>query len=82
MWCAYQLCMCVVYAIISVTCTGCALEWCFPCQATWHAAITCKQFVQGDEQFKRWTKEFLYGQPNARKCPKCKVWTDVHCLVV
>ncbi|KAK7091292.1 hypothetical protein V1264_008996 [Littorina saxatilis] len=56
------------------TCARCELEWCFNCHSPWHKGLTCKQFRKGDALLKDWAKEFHYGQINAQKCPKCKVF--------
>ncbi|XP_013397941.1 uncharacterized protein LOC106164543 [Lingula anatina] len=58
----------------SVTCSECHLVWCFPCQAPWHEGVTCKQFKKGDKLLRQWAKEYHYGQPNAKRCPSCKIF--------
>lgn len=58
---------------LKVTCSKCALVWCFDCHAPWHQNIKCKEYKKGDKLVKSWAKEFSYGQKNAVKCPKCKV---------
>lgn len=58
---------------ICVQCPKCELDWCFPCQAPWHAGIKCKAFLKGDRLLKNWAHEYHFGQQNAQKCPKCKV---------
>ncbi|XP_071110560.1 uncharacterized protein [Haliotis cracherodii] len=61
---------------IQVQCSKCELEWCFPCQAPWHEGVTCKQFRKGDRLVKTWANEYHYGQQNAQKCPKCKIFIE------
>ncbi|XP_022091132.1 probable E3 ubiquitin-protein ligase RNF217 [Acanthaster planci] len=56
-----------------VTCL-CGMLWCFRCHSPWHENITCKQYQRGDRLLKEWAKEHHYGQPNANRCPKCKVY--------
>ncbi|XP_038051715.1 probable E3 ubiquitin-protein ligase RNF217 [Patiria miniata] len=56
-----------------VTCL-CGLLWCFRCHAPWHEDISCKQYQRGDRLLREWAKEHHYGQPNANRCPKCKVY--------
>lgn len=57
-----------------VTCPKCLLEWCFSCHSPWHKGITCRAFRKGDLLLKDWAREFHYGQLNAQKCPKCKIY--------
>lgn len=58
---------------IRIKCSVCELEWCFLCHAPYHTGLTCKQFVKGNKQLKRWAAERPNGQHNAQKCPSCKV---------
>ncbi|KAK3088458.1 hypothetical protein FSP39_019444 [Pinctada imbricata] len=60
----------------SVCCPDCKLVWCFPCHAPEHKEIKCKEFRKGDKLVKTWAKERKYGQKNAEKCPKCKVYIE------
>lgn len=57
-----------------VICTQCGLNWCFDCHAPWHENIRCREFLKGDKLVKNWAKEFSYGQKNAVRCPKCKIF--------
>ena len=59
---------------LKVICSKCGLTWCFDCHAPWHENIKCKEFRKGDKLVKNWAKEFSYGQQNAVKCPKCKIF--------
>ena len=61
-----------------MVCPECFLVWCFPCQAPWHEAVTCKEFRRGDKLLLRWAQQHVHGQANAQKCPKCKVTRDAH----
>jgi hypothetical protein len=65
-----------------VTCSACALKWCFSCHAPWHEGVTCTEYLKGDKQFLHWTRErvviragmdYTMDQRNAQQCPKCKV---------
>ena len=58
---------------VKVECPECQLDWCFDCQAPWHANIKCKDFRKGDELLKSWAREHHFGYQNAQRCPKCKV---------
>ena len=58
---------------LCVTCAECQLDWCFSCQAPWHANIKCKEFRRGDKLLRAWAREHHFGQVNAQRCPKCKV---------
>ena len=58
---------------IKVECPDCKLDWCFECQAPWHANIKCRDFRKGDELLKSWAREHHFGHQNAQRCPRCKV---------
>ncbi|XP_033640973.1 probable E3 ubiquitin-protein ligase RNF217 [Asterias rubens] len=53
---------------------ACGLLWCFRCHAPWHPNMSCKEYFKGDRLLKSWAKERHFGEPNAKKCPKCKVY--------
>lgn len=55
-------------------CTKCELIWCFKCHAPWHEGISCAKYVKADNMLKYWAKEVHFGQQNAQKCPKCKIY--------
>ncbi|XP_061177348.1 uncharacterized protein LOC133186080 [Saccostrea echinata] len=60
-----------------IVCKDCHLEWCFICHAPWHReGITCKDYQKGDKLVKNWAKEFHYGNKNAERCPKCKIFIE------
>ena len=59
--------------LFKVVCPECFLVWCFPCQAPWHEAVTCKEFRRGDKLLLKWAQQHVHGQANAQRCPKCKV---------
>ncbi|XP_060566873.1 E3 ubiquitin-protein ligase arih1-like [Ruditapes philippinarum] len=59
-----------------ITCSECHFDWCFECQAPWHNGIKCKEFRKGDKLVKSWAKEKHYGNTNAQKCPKCKIFIE------
>ncbi|XP_052096934.1 uncharacterized protein LOC127731983 [Mytilus californianus] len=59
---------------LKVICSRCGLTWCFDCHAPWHENVKCKEFKKGDKLVKNWAKELSYGQKNAVRCPKCKVF--------
>ncbi|GFO28919.1 E3 ubiquitin-protein ligase arih2 [Plakobranchus ocellatus] len=59
---------------LQVCCAQCKLIWCFLCQAPYHNGITCKEYRKGDVMLRKWAKEWSYGQFNAQRCPKCKVY--------
>ncbi|XP_041361449.1 uncharacterized protein LOC121377502 isoform X2 [Gigantopelta aegis] len=59
---------------LEVKCDKCELEWCFTCQAPLHKGVNCKTFKKGDQLVKMWASEFHYGQQNAQRCPKCKIF--------
>ncbi|XP_076084186.1 uncharacterized protein LOC143054973 [Mytilus galloprovincialis] len=59
---------------LKVICSRCALTWCYDCHAPWHEDVKCKEFKKGDKLVKNWAKELSYGQKNAVRCPKCKVF--------
>lgn len=69
-----------------IQCPDCQLEWCFRCHAPWHAKLSCKKFQKGDRLVKYWAKETNKGEPNAQRCPKCKIYiqkidgcNQIHC---
>ncbi|XP_077990328.1 E3 ubiquitin-protein ligase RNF217-like [Glandiceps talaboti] len=57
-----------------VSCPECFLVWCFPCHAPWHEGISCREYKRGDKLLKAWAREKSYGQNNAQRCPKCRVY--------
>ncbi|XP_070534844.1 E3 ubiquitin-protein ligase RNF217-like isoform X2 [Ptychodera flava] len=57
-----------------VACPECYLVWCFPCHAPWHEGISCREYKKGDKLLRAWAKERSYGQNNAQRCPKCRVY--------
>ncbi len=60
---------------VKITCAQCRHDWCFDCQAPWHAGVTCKQFKKGDKHFHKWTKgQTTAGVANCQKCPTCRVF--------
>lgn len=57
-----------------ITCDSCQFEWCFNCQSPWHSGISCENYRQGDNLFKKWTKVRNRKHiPNCQRCPKCNV---------
>ena len=63
---------------VKVECPDCKLDWCFECQAPWHANIKCKDFRKGDDLLKLWAREQHFGHLNAQRCPRCKVQYWLH----
>ena len=62
-------------ADVKITCDVCQQEWCFHCHAPWHREMSCKEFKQGSQQFRVWTKsKAAGGVPNCQKCPTCRVY--------
>ncbi|GFR79050.1 E3 ubiquitin-protein ligase arih1 [Elysia marginata] len=59
---------------LQVCCPHCQFVWCFLCQAPYHSGLTCKEYCKSDGEVRKWAKEWTYGQFNAQKCPKCKIF--------
>ncbi|RUS83246.1 hypothetical protein EGW08_009010 [Elysia chlorotica] len=59
---------------LQVCCDQCRFVWCFLCQAPYHTGLSCKEYRKGDGMVRKWAKEWSYGQFNAQKCPKCKIY--------
>ena len=59
---------------VKVQCENCRIEWCFKCHAPWHQGLTCKEFMKGNRQFQKWTKDRPNGVANCQKCPTCRVF--------
>jgi len=58
---------------VMITCPDCQFNWCFSCQAPWHAGLSCSKNRTGDKLLKRWARQKNHDVQNARRCPKCKV---------
>ena len=59
---------------VRLQCEKCGIEWCFRCHSPWHEGLTCKQFVRGDKQFHKWSRDKPNGVANCQKCPTCRVY--------
>ena len=59
---------------VKLQCEKCGIEWCFRCHSPWHDGLTCKQFVRGDKQFHKWSRDRPHGVANCQKCPTCRVY--------
>ena len=59
---------------VKITCENCRIEWCFQCHAPWHSDMTCKNFMRGNKQFRKWTQGCQKGIANCQKCPTCRVF--------
>ncbi|XP_052763086.1 uncharacterized protein LOC128205469 isoform X2 [Mya arenaria] len=55
---------------------NCKLTWCFVCHAPWHTGLKCRDFRKGNKMVKSWAREKHYGQTNAQRCPKCKIFIE------
>lgn len=59
---------------LKITCEVCDQEWCFRCHAPWHTDMSCKEFKNGNRDFKAWTKSKERGIANCQKCPTCRIY--------
>lgn len=62
---------------LKITCKSCDFEWCFRCHSPWHKGLSCRNFRNGDRDFRKWTKgKNKKGVNNCQKCPTCRVWIE------